>query len=264
MGLPGSGKTTLAKVLVQKLKAVHFNADAVRENINKDLGFGAEARLEQATRMGWLCNQVVEAGHTAVADFICPTPETRKAFDADITIWVDRIKKGRFEDTNKIFQPPKHYDVRLNEGTIDDWIKEIYDSPIACMSGRKMLCWDNKADTALLIGRYQPFHDGHKALVAEAIKRTGQCVIAIRDTANIDKDNPYNFQEVKSNILKACQEDFGCKVKVIAIPNVTDVFYGRGVGYNIEQIELTQELKDISATKIRKGKIDTSGKATDK
>ena len=96
-GLPGSGKTTLAKDLKERLRAVHWNADAVRANINKDLGFTDADRIEQATRMGWLCDQVVAAGHWAIADFVCPTPDTRAAFGPAVTIWMDTIKKGRFE-----------------------------------------------------------------------------------------------------------------------------------------------------------------------
>jgi adenylylsulfate kinase len=72
MGLPGAGKTTLAKVLAPRLNAVHFNADDVRREINKDLGFAPADRIEQARRMGWLCDQVVKTGCFAVADFICP------------------------------------------------------------------------------------------------------------------------------------------------------------------------------------------------
>ena len=79
-GLPGSGKTTLAKALKERLRAVHWNADDVRANINKDLKFSEADRIEQARRMGWLCDRVVEAGHWAIADFICPTPQTRAAF----------------------------------------------------------------------------------------------------------------------------------------------------------------------------------------
>src|ERR1700694_2696204 len=80
MGLPGSGKTTLTRTLAPMLNAVVFNNDQVRKNINRDLGFTMEDRVEQARRMGWLCDRVVESGGIAIADFICPTPETRAAF----------------------------------------------------------------------------------------------------------------------------------------------------------------------------------------
>lgn len=76
-GLPGAGKTTLANILAPLINAVVFNADAVRANLSRDLGFGHEDRIEHARRMGWMCDRVVEAGGTAIADFICPTPETR-------------------------------------------------------------------------------------------------------------------------------------------------------------------------------------------
>ena len=112
MGLPGAGKTTLAKTLVPLLNAVHFNADAVRANINKDLGFTLGDRIEQARRMGWLCDRVVEAGAFAVADFICPTPETRAAFGEAFVVWVDRVDESRFADTNRMFVPPERFDVR--------------------------------------------------------------------------------------------------------------------------------------------------------
>src|SRR5437868_13232422 len=79
MGLPSAGKTTLSKVLAPRLNAVHFNADEVRANVNKDLGFSEDDRIEQARRMGWLCDQVVHVGGYAIADFICPTPVAREA-----------------------------------------------------------------------------------------------------------------------------------------------------------------------------------------
>ena len=78
MGLPGAGKTTLSKVLAPRLNAVHFNADDVRANVNKDLGFSESDRIEHARRMGWLCDQVIKTGCFALADFICPTPQTRR------------------------------------------------------------------------------------------------------------------------------------------------------------------------------------------
>src|SRR5215471_16542655 len=97
MGLPGAGKTTLANELAARLNAVHFNADDVRANVNKDLGFSEADRVEQARRMGWLCDQVVKVGCFAVADFICPTPAARDAFligGEAFVIWLDRIQVG--------------------------------------------------------------------------------------------------------------------------------------------------------------------------
>jgi len=119
MGLPGSGKTTLAEALARELQCVHFNADDIRRHINKDLGFSLEDRVEQARRMGHLCSIASKWGAHVIADFVCPTEETRAAFGADYTIWIDRIKEGRFEDTNKMFVPPKKYDIRII-GTFDN------------------------------------------------------------------------------------------------------------------------------------------------
>ena len=125
LGLPGAGKTTLARVLCARLDAVWFNADEVRAHINKELGFSEADRLEQASRMGWLCDRVAAAGYCAVADFVCPTEATRKAFQSGgpaFVIWVDRIQAGRFEDTNRLFQPPVHYDFRTeNYGSPEYW-----------------------------------------------------------------------------------------------------------------------------------------------
>lgn len=108
MGLPGSGKTTLATVLARELGCAHYNADKVREQFN-DWDFSAEGRLRQARRMSDLADQ----HEMAICDFVCPLPEMRDIFDADFLIWVDRIDKGRFEDTNKVFVPPEKWDYRV-------------------------------------------------------------------------------------------------------------------------------------------------------
>jgi len=106
-GLPGSGKTTLAKPFAQLIGGVHVNADEVRTRYD-DWDFSVEGRIRQAQRMKHLCDGVVMAGKIAVADFVCPTEAARAEFDPDYTVWMDTIKEGRFEDTNKMFeQPPK-------------------------------------------------------------------------------------------------------------------------------------------------------------
>ncbi len=126
MGLPGAGKTTLATALAPLLEAVLFNADAVRAGQHRDLSFSLTDRIEQARRMGVLCDGVVEQGRTAIADFICPTVQTRTAFGPAFVIFVDRIAEGRFPDTNKIFVAPERCDIHVTaDGNAQDWAARI-------------------------------------------------------------------------------------------------------------------------------------------
>lgn len=254
MGLPGAGKTTLANALAPRLNAVVFNADEVRANINKDLGFSEPDRIEHARRMGWLCDQVVKTGGFAIADFICPTSATRTAFlqgGEAFVVWLNRIERGRFADTNELFMPPENPDIEVKaEGTPEFWAEQIV---------RKVRpIFHSKKPTALLVGRYQPFHDGHKALMVEALNRVGQVCIAVRDTSGTDEKNPFSFEYVKARIEHALREHEG-RFVVIQIPNITNIFYGRDVGYVVEQIDLDSALEAISATAARSRLHDARG-----
>lgn len=243
MGLPGAGKTTLANALAPLLNAVVFNADAVRANLSRDLGFSHEDRVEHARRMGWMCDRVVEAGGTVIADFICPTAETRAAFGDAFTIWVDRITSGRFEDTNRMFVPPERVDLRVEaDGTPQYWAERAL--------GLLRPTFDPQRPTALFIGRYQPFHMGHQRLIEEGLRRVGQVCIAVRDTHGTDAKNPLPFFAVKQRIEAALSPYFG-RFIVVPLPNITNVFYGRDVGYNVERIILDEATESISATKMR-------------
>jgi adenylylsulfate kinase len=113
-GLPGSGKTTLAKPFAELLGGVHINADAVRTQYD-DWDFTPEGRMRQAQRMRHLSDGVVMAGKIAITDFVCPTEAARNAFDPDFTVWMDTIKEGRFEDTNKVFEQPPKCDYHVAE-----------------------------------------------------------------------------------------------------------------------------------------------------
>lgn len=130
MGLPGAGKTTLSIELAKQLNAVHFNADEIRREINKDLKFELIDRIEHARRIGVLCDIVTRSGNYAIADFVCPTKETRKAFGSQnaFVVCVDRIEISRYEDTNKLFEYPTMCHVRVgNIGSPEEWARKIYD-----------------------------------------------------------------------------------------------------------------------------------------
>lgn len=243
MGLPGAGKTTLANALAPLLNAVVFNADAVRANLSRDLGFSHDDRIEHARRMGWMCDRVVEAGGTVIADFICPTPDTRAAFGEAFTIWLDRIETGRFEDTNRLFVAPDHVNLRVPaDGTPQYWAERA----LALLRPP----FDPQRPTALFVGRYQPFHRGHQRLIEEGLRRVGQVCIAVRNTHGIDAKNPLPFFAVKQRIETALAPYAG-RFVVVPLPNITNVFYGRDVGYNVERIMLDDETEAISASKVR-------------
>ena len=126
MGLPGSGKTTLASKLVPLLNAKWLNNDKVRRAAN-DWDFSAEARVRQAKRMADLAAKYKKEGNYdyLVADYICPTPQTRKLFNADYVVWVNTIKKGRFDDTNKMFIKPENFDFEVTTQDAELWASKI-------------------------------------------------------------------------------------------------------------------------------------------
>ncbi len=124
MGLPGSGKTTLASELVPLLKAKWLNADEVRKEAN-DWDFSAEGRTRQAKRMWSKAQEYKNQGNHVVADFVCPTPAARALFPADFIIWVDTIKEGRFDDTNKMFVKPEKYNFHVTTQDAKNWAPKI-------------------------------------------------------------------------------------------------------------------------------------------
>ena len=242
IGQAGSGKTTLAIDLVDRINGIHINADKVRVDLNKDLGFSLESRIENARRLGALSRLLDEQGQIVVVDFICPTQETRDAFGKpDYMIWVNRIKEGRFEDTNKMWENPTNADLVILDGiTVEQEVDDVI---------KAFGLHDWRKPTTLMLGRYQPWHEGHHALYAEAGKRTEQVMLGVRDTQGTSEKDPLSFNQVKGYIA---QDSVMTNAMVIKVPNITNIVYGRDVGYKVEQVKLGDEIEAISATQKRK------------
>ena len=128
MGLPGSGKTYLSERIAKRLDCAWYNADNVR-HMAKDWDFSKEGRVRQSQRMRAFADFENSHDRTVICDFVCPTEETRKEFDADIVLWVNTIEKGRFENTNSLFEPPKEVEfvveTRYNDSDIKKLTEEI-------------------------------------------------------------------------------------------------------------------------------------------
>jgi len=121
--------------------------------------------------------------------------------------------------------------------------------------------FDWKKPTVQMLGRWQPWHDGHTELFKRALKKTGQVCIMYRDVEGVDAgvegqaDNPFDFEEVKKNIIVGLSKhnfEEGRDYVVIKVPNIIDISYGRGVGYSFTEHDLGKEIHAISATNIRK------------
>lgn len=219
MGLPGAGKTTLSRALRPLLGAVAFNADDARAHISKDLGFSHEDRIEQARRMGWMCDRVVEAGGTAIADFVCPTPETRAAFGDSFVIWVDRIRQGRFEDTNRLFVPPERYDLRIDaEGDAEHWAK-------CALSVLRPGLDPSRPAALFLFGCRRSWMD-ELPIVESRLRRGDHAYIAFLE----DHGESGDFEQSQGSARRAVAnalEAYTERVHVMAIPPVSRVYVDR-------------------------------------
>jgi len=242
IGLPGSGKTTFAKELADRINGIHLNADEVRAELNKDLGFSPEDRIEQARRMGALSRLLAKQGYHIVVDFINPTSETRESFGKpDKVVWMNRRPTRDFPDTTAMWQIPNNVDLMF-----DDMTEYDVAARIACVDFQ---LHDWRQPTTLMLGRYQPWHKGHHALYEEAGTRTTQVMLGVRNTYKTSEKDPLNFDQVKEYIAQDSVMD---KAMVIKMPNITNIVYGRDVGYKIEQVSLGAEIEAISATQKRK------------
>ena len=273
MGLPGSGKTYLATALKAYLerngdifkvnpgrvlnfegtpsatmftvRVDWFNADEIRKRYN-DWDFSREGRIRQSLRMAEFAFKC--SGEFVICDFVAPLPEQRFNFKADWTIWMDTIDAGRYADTNQAFVPPEVYDFRVTEQDADKWAEFIGQH---ILENRRRPVFDWQRETVQMLGRWQPWHAGHRALFDRAIAKTGQVVIQVRDCQGWQGSNPFALDQVKNNIRRDLDPLYQGQYEIQVVPNIVNITYGRDVGYRIEQETFDDATHDISATKIR-------------
>ena len=271
MGLPGSGKTYFAEKLKEYLERSRqvsempvekmtqyewaptnwnynvkwFNADDVRKKYN-DWDFSREGRIRQSLRMAEFA--LNSSADFVICDFVAPLPEMRHNFKADWTIWMDTIDAGRYEDTNRAFEAPDRYDFRINEQNAEKWVEFVGDHIIA---DRRRPRFNWQRETVQMLGRWQPWHAGHRALFERAIAKTGQVIIQIRDCQGWQDSNPFAIEQVKNYIRRDLDLLYQGQYEIQVVPNIVNITYGRDVGYKIEQEVFDEATHEISATKIR-------------
>jgi adenylylsulfate kinase len=272
MGLPGAGKTYLAERLKQFLELPRsvtempisklakyevapmnwqptvkwFNADDVRKRYN-DWDFSTEGRIRQSIRMA---DFAINSGSDyVICDFVAPLVEMRNNFKADWTIWMDTIDAGRYEDTNKAFIPPAQYDFRITEKNAEFWVKYIGEHII---KDQRRPTFDWRKETVQMLGRWQPWHAGHRALFERLLQRTGQVVIQIRDVQGWQGSNPFNVEQVKGYIKRDLDPLYQGQYEIMLVPNIVHIGWGRGVGYTSGEETFDESITSISATNIRK------------
>jgi hypothetical protein len=272
MGLPGSGKTYFAERLKKYLESNSnvqtmplermlnlehtpltyssrvdwFNADEIRKQYN-DWDFSREGRIRQSIRMFDFAMRC--SGDFVICDFVAPLVEMRNNFKADWTIWMDTIDAGRYEDTNQVFVPPEVYDFRITEQNAEKWVEFVGDH---ILYNRRRPRFDWQKETVQMLGRWQPWHAGHRALFDRLIARTGQVVIQIRDVQGWQDSNPFAVQQVKDFIRRDLDSLYQGQYEIQVVPNIVHIGWGRGVGYTSGEETFDETITNISATKIRK------------
>jgi adenylylsulfate kinase len=272
MGLPGAGKTFFSERLKKYLevnsnvqtmpiermlhlelppisytsKVDWFNADEIRKRFN-DWDFSKEGRIRQSLRMAEFALKC--SGDFVICDFVAPLVEMRNNFKADWTIWIDTINEGRYDDTNRAFVPPEQYDFRIIEQNADKWV-EFVGQHILDNCRRPRFDWQK--ETVQMLGRWQPWHAGHRALFDRLIRRTGQVVIQIRDVQGWQNSNPFAVAQVKGFIKRDLDPLYQGQYEIQVVPNITHIGWGRGVGYTSGEETFDESITNISGTQIRK------------
>jgi len=271
MGLPGAGKTYFAERLknylethgtIQNIDASRimamenwhgdpavevdwFNADEIRRRFN-DWDFSRDGRIRQSLRMFEFA--LKSSGDYVICDFVAPLPEMRANYKADWTIWIDTIDAGRYEDTNQVFVAPNMYDFRITEKNAERWVEFVGQH---VLDNRRRPRFDWRKETVQMLGRWQPWHEGHRALFERLIARTGQVMIQIRDAQGWQGSNPFSFEQVSELIRRDLDPVYQGQYEIQLVPNIVHIGWGRGVGYSAGEEQFDESVTSISATDIR-------------
>ena len=173
----------------------------------------------------------------------------RNNFKPDWTIWIDTIDQSIYEDTNKLFVPPENYDFRITEKNADVWVPYVGSRIIKHIYRPK---FNYKKETVQMLGRWQPWHIGHRALFERLLEKTGQVCIMVRDCKGWNNSNPFDFEQIKNAIKRDLDPLYQGKYEIILVPNIVHIGWGRGVGYTSGEEVFDEEITKISGTEIRK------------
>ena len=286
-GLSGSGKSTVANALDEilnkrGLKTYILDGDNVRMGLNKDLGFSPEDRKENIRRISETAKLFADAGTIVLTAFISPYREDREfakeiiGEEDFVEVFVDTsleecekrdpkglYKKARageikgFTGIDAPYEVPLSPQLILKEGTVpeqvkllveyidekdtkDEWTKINYGGAPTTNTDKKY---------AIFVGRFQPYHQGHIGLIQQKLESGIPALILIRDIEP-DEKNPFTTEETALMITKY-HKSKGDDVKVMVIPDIESVNFGRGVGYEVNEFDPPKNIGWISATKIR-------------
>ena len=286
-GLPAAGKTTIANALQTELEkrgrlVTMLDGDGtMRQMLSTGLGFSKEDRQINVVRAGFVAGEIVKHGGVAICALVSPYADARAAVRSMIgrgfvEVHVNtplcvcekrdpkglyrRARTGELKHMTGIDDPYEAPDPDLVElqidgnGSVRDHVKIIIDY----LEDRGLL-ETLRRSAALMMGRFQPWHDGHRALFQQALEMEGYVVIGVRETTGLDDNNPFTFAEVKRRIEESLSS-FAGSFEVRGLPNITNIVYGRDVGYRITRVGLEPEIERISATQIR-SKLKLSGGA---
>ena len=277
-GLSAAGKTTIAKALQTELEkrgrvVTMLDGDgAMRQLLSNGLGFTKEDRNMNVLRAGFVAREVVKHGGAVICALVSPYADARasarRMIGADfVEVYVDtplsvcekrdpkklycRARRGEIEHMTGIDDPyeesdPDVLNLRING---DSPVLKNIELITSYLKAQGLLARVDEP-AALMIGRYQPWHDGHRALFMEALEMEGYVVIGVRETHGQGDKNPFTFAEVKARIEESLSV-FAGSFEIRRLPNITNIVYGRDVGYRITRVDLEPEIESISATQIR-------------